>query len=591
MIPRARNILVIYGDDKKTLSSAICNVFISLQKYAKQHEIICTQAQEVTPDVPCNIKAAWLELNKYKVGFIGFVESPDRLQEMIKLVDQEKSCYYLVCCSGEDGREGTLGQFIEKSYCAYNENYWYCADKNETSDENTYNKLTDQLKAFCGVFESSITSDEVIKLRKEVVDYISKYYSEKEGINITEDNAKNAYSEFKSEWSKISPYTADYDFEKKIYSLYGVALAIYAQAVYQMPQTNNFESVVKQLSELIWMYDKEESNRGNFVIKYFLFYNLGVCWCKLGEGYDKNAIESFKKYIYYECCVSYHTIYQPKVYSFYPCSNYLFQNLKNQQISLSTPDSFNDPFDCPLLWILEETDRVGNLIKQAYLEGLRIKCFVRNLALPHAVDPSDITSDIITENKSPNCNSREFENELMWSHYADSHKGICVKYAINASASKLASDPHSVFCAFKDVEYSNKKLNGFRNNIPFNAFDSFFVKREAWSYENETRFIYYDINNPKEHQPYEVLNSIEAVYFGIKCSAQDKREVLSCLKGKKLITNKKRFVNGKTEDVKTESDIKFFQMVRSEKKFGELEPKEITTDEIDRLSKEYIINI
>lgn len=588
MAPRARNILVIYGEDKKKLSNAVCNVFTDLQKYAEQHKVICTQ--EEISDVTCNIKAAWLKIHKYKVGFVGPVKSPDRLQEMIKLVDQEELCYYLVCCSGEDGKEGTLGQFIKKGYCAYNEEYWYNAGKTDTSDNDTCNKVVDRIKVFCGVFESSISSDEILKLRADVVTYVSKYYSETNGISVDEENAVTAYESFRLSWAEINPYNADNDRDRKIQSLYGVALVIYSQAVGKMPEFDNFESVVQKLNDLVWSYDKERVNRYYLVIKYFLFYNLGICLSKLGEQYDKKAIESFKKYIYYKCCISYHTIYQPEVFSFYPCSKYLFQNLNNEQICLSTPDSFNDPFDCPVLWLLDGSDRVNKLIKQAYLEGLRIKCFVRNLTLPHAADPSDITSDSITKKKRHNCNGSEFQNELMWAHYADSHKGICVKYVIDVSASKLASDFNSVFSAFKDVEYSNKKLEGFRKNIPFNTFESFFVKREAWSYENETRFIYYDINSPKEHQPYEIPNSIEAVYFGIRCSAQDKRKVISCLRGKRLIVNKERFLNGKTEEVKKESDIKFYQMVRSEKKFGELEPKEITTDEIDLLSKEDVTN-
>lgn len=89
------------------------------------------------------------------------------------------------------------------------------------------------------------------------------------------------------------------------------------------------------------------------------------------------------------------------------------------------------------------------------------------------------------------------------------------------------------------------------------------MKGKDWEYENELRYLYFDIESTGKHKQIDIPNCIEAVYFGLKCSDSDKDTILKILKGKKLVTCDLR-------KNKTEKDIEFYQMELDYKHFGRL---------------------
>ena len=78
----------------------------------------------------------------------------------------------------------------------------------------------------------------------------------------------------------------------------------------------------------------------------------------------------------------------------------------------------------------------------------------------------------------------------MWSHYTDSHKGICLKF-------DLLEDPNLFALPIK-IKY--KKDYSFYNHVKDSSkiIESLFqTKAECWSYENEFRVIKDSIGNHK----------------------------------------------------------------------------------------------
>ncbi len=575
MAPRARNILVIYGEDKKKLSNAVCNVFTDLQKYAEQHKVICTQ--EEISDVTCNIKAAWLKIHKYKVGFVGPVKSPDRLQEMIKLVDQEESCYYLVCCSGEDGKEGTIGQFIKKSYCAYNENYWYHVTNTETSDENTCDNVVDQLKTFCGVLEEGISPREIVELRGQIENYISTYYTKDDVFLINEENAKEAYDTFNTNWSTINPFSGDIDLSRKPHSLYGIALMIYTKAIELMPTVHAFsEDDIEELAKLIKTFDGRECNKYYYTIKRKLFSGLGVCWYNLGKRYYKDAIDAFKQSIFI-LFSAYSNVKLPKVdaYGFRKISKHFLESLVGSTLNITSPYEFNDPFDTPIL-TLSSGDPIGELVKEAYKDTLKISCFSSSILLPKPLDSSyeDGKKNKLKRNK------QEFLNPLMWAHYADNHKGICIKYCFDNSFSLTGGIHSSIVTGFRDIKYSDKALAKCSKGSLITTDDAFFLKGKAWEYENELRFFCFDLNGTGSFDQFgNTSECIKEIYFGLRCPKEDRKtiiQILSCKKCSTSGTKKKKIgVSG--------HEIKFFQIEINEKKLGTFKARKLQKSEIEIL--------
>lgn len=78
------------------------------------------------------------------------------------------------------------------------------------------------------------------------------------------------------------------------------------------------------------------------------------------------------------------------------------------------------------------------------------------------------------------CFSKNWINPVLWSHYADSHKGICLGYDIN--------DDYSI-----EMKYVNSRLKrkfDENGNYDRNEFmDYIKLKYKHWSYEEEVRMV------------------------------------------------------------------------------------------------------
>jgi hypothetical protein len=144
------------------------------------------------------------------------------------------------------------------------------------------------------------------------------------------------------------------------------------------------------------------------------------------------------------------------------------------------------------------------------------------------------------------CFSKNNTNLLMWAHYAESHKGMCLEF-----------DPKYLpfFKAF-NVEYEL--------NIPALKSDLFFEREENsefiqkllsfksidWKDEEEMRILHQE-NNKSYYYP---IQSLKAIYFGLKTNSSDIEMICSIIKSKT-------------------QDVKFYRMDYIEKKFG-IEPKQ-----------------
>lgn len=276
------------------------------------------------------------------------------------------------------------------------------------------------------------------RISNEMSDFKTKYFQA-----VDDQNSETVISEFETkhdEWFSIVPYMMPRC------DLYGDCLIIYSNAVDSQP---TFERLNK-LSSFIFEFEECEYSHHSF--HQVLYQNLGISWHNLDVLYDDYAIGAFKKSIFYLLGLSSHTSYAPVCYSFRRCTTYLYQALIKEQINLSSPTTFNDPFDSPIIALLNTTTEISKLIRTAYLSCVKIACFVSNIMLPFEKDPNNPSIIVYDKPKQEN-NVPEFQNELMWAHYADYHKGICIKYHFPNSLSNVYSKPNMPVRYFRDVEY------------------------------------------------------------------------------------------------------------------------------------------
>lgn len=196
---------------------------------------------------------------------------------------------------------------------------------------------------------------------------------------------------------------------------------------------------------------------------------------------------------------------------------YAFNDIKDGALTFSAPKLFNDPMD-PIIkeWTKwrkvhykDKDDKILYRLIDETLDKIRICCFV---------DP--LRSD--KKNSIPRI---EDCSPLMWAHYANNHKGICIQYKINPA---LIPENEQWIIRLLDVDYKRAfPLNG---DIPF--MDSLCVKGGSWQYENETRLILYTRNKFADKGRRRVKKyDIEAVYMGREIEAERRNYLKNMLRG------------------------------------------------------------
>lgn len=211
-------------------------------------------------------------------------------------------------------------------------------------------------------------------------------------------------------------------------------------------------------------------------------------------------------------------------------SDYTATNLKNSVVIANPPDSFNDPLD-PIIvpWLKMYRKNIkGNSVHtfagnvQKAVEHYRIRCFAYDNGLKERGDNLILPINQNIENISP----------LLWAHYADGHKGICVKCKIKMEDLVRQYNTDNSYIQLRPIKYV-KKLDIHQ---PITLSDALVMKGEYWKYENELRLIYYSTQNQQKHFPIKV--DITDVYLGLLSEDKIRQEIQKAIKYSKVKLHK-----------------------------------------------------
>ena len=166
----------------------------------------------------------------------------------------------------------------------------------------------------------------------------------------------------------------------------------------------------------------------------------------------------------------------------------------NNKLWVQAPTYFNDPFDCEIVLYQD-------YIKQNCISSLQSKeGFMSGSAMWNELNriiDEELTLFQKTLEESRNqlgvaCFSEQDDSILMWSHYADNHRGFCVEY-------NMLEAVQTIQYTFVPVLYSNKKKlvdnvnllepDIFAKQVTIYSIDSLFRKAKDWEYEKEWRII------------------------------------------------------------------------------------------------------
>ena len=232
-------------------------------------------------------------------------------------------------------------------------------------------------------------------------------------------------------------------------------------------------------------------------------------------GYAK--AKDYVKEIYY---ISVDEIYRDltdgvlTAFSFRPFSKYALKDVCLNEIMLCNPDRFNDPFDTVFPhWIDYTLSRLKDRQPSAYRHQRIMKDTFQSVR----------ARSLVLASKG---NVRKLP-KLMWAHYADEHKGFCIKYKIDKNFFFSHQNDKSVMVGFK-MNYINDDFR-FDKNIRLSK--ALMSKCNIWKYEKEFRILMF---NPEFKAdfiswPLNEYFKMTDIYLGLRCQEDDQRLMESLL--------------------------------------------------------------
>lgn len=223
-------------------------------------------------------------------------------------------------------------------------------------------------------------------------------------------------------------------------------------------------------------------------------------------------------------------------YRSWPCkydiNRYQRRILTKNEIYFSSAEQFNDPFDNSLPFKYKESDLTReNLFNKLYAVGIRnwpkmTDVQLRKICNERINSGAFENGKYWKENNDDNIKSIKSSlgifslsavNDciLMWSHYADSHRGYCIGFdsdilfRLSGSLGNVLYDNR-----FPEIGLFDDSLEGF--------IKIFITKSESWSYEHEYRIL-------KTYFAKKTItftnDCVKQIIFGCKMEPAKKKEI------------------------------------------------------------------
>lgn len=170
--------------------------------------------------------------------------------------------------------------------------------------------------------------------------------------------------------------------------------------------------------------------------------------------------------------------------------------LVDSKLYLTDPTSFNDPFEFKTQVVVERDlmrVQLGKMFDYG-TQNLNRTPLQRELVIQGALkrisdDPSGALKQALqTDRHGVHCFTPVAKNLLMWSHYADSHKGICLQFT-------PAKDVATFICAHS-VDYCDDFPSLRIPTVPPEDMRAMIMRKgKVWEYEAERRIVLLGISD------------------------------------------------------------------------------------------------
>lgn len=205
--------------------------------------------------------------------------------------------------------------------------------------------------------------------------------------------------------------------------------------------------------------------------------------------------------------------------------------VSNSSLAFKNPSLFNDPYDCYPGLI--NFDLVPENFRQYLIE--KYKPFLTPEIIQRVENSSD--NEVVSSfrdqafpteqsNTAITCFSEKFDNLLMWSHYSNAHKGVCIGFDLK----KLYLSIKNFHPALIKVKYTNEFVRTDYFTKTKEAIGNWYrIKSDCWSYEKEIRIVLTNLKLDSTKQIFIPINkeSISTIYLGSNIESQDENQIRS----------------------------------------------------------------
>ena len=235
-----------------------------------------------------------------------------------------------------------------------------------------------------------------------------------------------------------------------------------------------------------------------------------------------------------------------RLYKYWGEGKHTYKNLKKGQLYFSTPNRFNDPFDCRPRVVFDGTN--ADWIR--WLNEQHLKPHEKQIMKQYLQDNDYDGARFLLHSRNKEINSllvlslSELNNHiLMWSHYAQYHQGICLGFDTKIEGNSLgllfSEVDHEFrvkgitpgFLPVRKVKYSENMPDVYnRLHDSDHKLMEFTVTKQAdWHYEKERRIVIPKGLVKSDSLGYrkEILSE---VIFGMRCSKDTRSRVKKIIK-------------------------------------------------------------
>lgn len=157
--------------------------------------------------------------------------------------------------------------------------------------------------------------------------------------------------------------------------------------------------------------------------------------------------------------------------------------------------------------------------------------------------------DAIKDTALISCFSKRNDSILMWSHYADSHRGVCLEFEkpkqeefaeVEYTNKRPTIKMYNLFSTYIAHDFIGKKIEAEGFKYAKDLIKPFFIKSTDWSYEEEIRCLFSTKDYEKDKISYYGENyfvnvgKIKKIYIGSKAKGPDIDEIIRLARHRRI---------------------------------------------------------